>query len=208
MADTLASRSTSSCTVSRSPPITASNRGVEQESSAVSNSSCSELAWNRNITSNKWNELNEWGFMPPLCTCGLNWARRTSWGCWDEWDDTALQTQNLKFKPWRSEVEYATSRSRRLPTILNFYEWEIFRFFKTWIAEWGSNPRSPTFQAGSLNHCTSRLQLYLVRAAINRSTTTNYVAQIGLKQTHQLNLSRLHTSESNVCRRIETIPVP
>ena len=41
----------------------------------------------------------------------------TSWG-W--WDDTALQTQDLKFKPWRSEIEHATSRSRRLPTILSF----------------------------------------------------------------------------------------
>ena len=29
----------------------------------------------------KW---NEWGFGPPLCTSRLNWARRTSWGWWDE----------------------------------------------------------------------------------------------------------------------------
>ena len=35
----------------------------------------------------KW---NEWCFRK----CGLNWARNTSWGWWDEWDDTALQTQN------------------------------------------------------------------------------------------------------------------
>ena len=27
-------------------------------------------------------------------------------------------------------------------------------FFETWRPEWGSNPRSPTFQAGSFNHCT------------------------------------------------------
>ena len=40
----------------------------------------------------------------------LNWARGTSWGLWDEWDDTALQTQDSKFKPWRSEVEHATFR--------------------------------------------------------------------------------------------------
>ena len=50
----------------------------------------------------KWNES---GFRPPLCTYRLNWARRTSWGWWDDWDDTA---------------EHATSRSRRLPTILIF----------------------------------------------------------------------------------------
>ena len=33
----------------------------------------------------KWNES---GFRPPLCTYRLNWARRTSWGWWDDWDDT------------------------------------------------------------------------------------------------------------------------
>ena len=65
----------------------------------------------------KWNES---GFRPPLCTYRLNWARRTSWGWWDDWDDTVLQTQDLKFVPWRSEAEHATSRSRRLPTILTF----------------------------------------------------------------------------------------
>ena len=63
----------------------------------------------------KWNES---GFRPPLCTYRLNWARRTSWGWWDDWDDTVLQTQDSKFEPWRSAAEHATSRSRRLPTIL------------------------------------------------------------------------------------------
>ena len=65
----------------------------------------------------KWNES---GFRPPLCTYRLNWARRTSWGWWYDWDDTVLQTQDSKFEPWRSEAEHATSRSRRLPTILTF----------------------------------------------------------------------------------------
>ena len=63
---------------------------------------------------------NESGFRPPLCTNRLKWARRTSWGWWDDWDDTVLQTQDSKFEPWRSEAEHATSRSRRLPTILTF----------------------------------------------------------------------------------------
>ena len=53
-----------------------------------------------------------------LCAHRLNWTRRTSWGWWDDWDDTVLQTQDSKFDPWRSEDEHATSRSRRLPTIL------------------------------------------------------------------------------------------
>ena len=65
----------------------------------------------------KWSES---GFRPPLCTYRLKWARRTSWGWWDDWDDTVLQTQDSKFEPWRSEAEHATSRSRRLPTILTF----------------------------------------------------------------------------------------
>ena len=47
----------------------------------------------------KWNES---GFRSPLCSYRLNWARRTSWGWWDDWDDTALQTQDSKFEPWRS----------------------------------------------------------------------------------------------------------
>ena len=55
-----------------------------------------------------------------LCTYRLNWARRTSWGWWDDWDDTVLQTQDSKFEPWRSEAEHATFRSQRLPTILTF----------------------------------------------------------------------------------------
>ena len=59
------------------------------------------------------------GSRPPFCTCmyRLNCARRTSWGWWDDWDDSALKTQNLKFEPWRSEAEHATSRSRGLPTM-------------------------------------------------------------------------------------------
>ena len=60
------------------------------------------------------------GFRPPLCTNRLNWARRTSWGWWDDWSDTVLQTQDSKFEPWRFEAEHVTSRSRRLPTILTF----------------------------------------------------------------------------------------
>ena len=77
----------------------------------------SEMTLNCSPDKKKWNES---GFRPSLCTYRLNWARRTSWGWWDDWDDTVLQTQDSKFKPWRSEVEHATSRSRRLHTILTF----------------------------------------------------------------------------------------
>ena len=96
----------------------------------------------------KWNES---GFRPPLCTYRLNWARRTSWGWWYDWDDTVLQTQDSKFESWRSEAEYATSRSRRLPTILTFTRgWgrNIFVFFKP--PRPGTEPRSLAWEAAVL----------------------------------------------------------
>ena len=101
----------------------------------------------------KWNEMkwNESGFRPPLCTYRLNWARRTSWGWWDDWDDTVLQTQDSKFEPWRSEAEHATSRSRRLPTILTFTRgWgrNIFVSFKP--PRPGTEPRTLAWKAAVL----------------------------------------------------------
>ena len=101
-----------------------------------------------------WGALgNESGFRPPLCTYRLNWARRTSWGWWDDWDDTVLQTQDSKFEPWRSEAEHATSRSRRLPTILTFTRgWgrNIFCFFQT--AETGNRTPNSGVKGSSANH--------------------------------------------------------
>ena len=96
----------------------------------------------------KWNES---GFRPPLCTYRLNWARRTSWGWWDDWDDTVLQTQDSKFEPWWSEAEHATSRSRRLPSILTFTRgWgrNIFVSFKP--ARQGTEPRTLAWKAAVL----------------------------------------------------------
>ena len=98
-------------------------------------------------------QWNESGFRPPLCTYRLNWARRTSWGWWDDWDDTVLQTQDSKFEPWRSEVEHATSRSRRLPAILTFTRgWgrNIFCFFQT--AETGNRTPNSGVKGSGANH--------------------------------------------------------
>ena len=98
----------------------------------------------------KWNES---GFRPPLCKYRLNWVRRTSWGWWDDWDDTVLQTQDSKFEPWRSKAEHATSRSRRLPTILTFtHGWgrNIFCFFQT--AETGNRTPSSGVKSSGANH--------------------------------------------------------
>ena len=98
----------------------------------------------------KWNES---GLRPPLCTYRLNWARTTSWGWWDDWDDIVLQTQDSKFEPWRSEAEHATSRSRRLPTILTFPRgWgrNIFCFFQA--AETGNRTTNSGVKGSSANH--------------------------------------------------------
>ena len=96
----------------------------------------------------KWNES---GFRPPLCTYRLNWARRTSWGWWDDWDDTVLQTQDSKFEPWRSEAEHATSRSRRLPTILTFTRGWGRNNFVSFKPPWpGTEPRTLAWKAAVL----------------------------------------------------------
>ena len=93
----------------------------------------------------KWNES---GFRPPLCTYRLNWARRTSWGWWDDWDDAVLQTQDSKFEPWRSEAEHATSRSRRLPTILTFTRrWGRNIFVSLKPPRPGTEPRTLAWKA-------------------------------------------------------------
>ena len=99
----------------------------------------------------KWNKWNESGFRPPLCTYRLNWARRTSWGWWDDWDDTVLQTQDSKFEPWRSEAEHATSRSRRLPTILTFTRgWGRNNFVSFKPPRPGTEPRTLAWKTAVL----------------------------------------------------------
>ena len=80
------------------------------------------------------------GFRPPLCTYRLNWARGTGW--WDEWNYTALQTQDSKFVPWRSEAEQATSRSRRFPAILALFEWVGKNILFLWNLEDQSGVRT------------------------------------------------------------------
>ena len=114
----------------------------------------------------KWNESS---FRPPLCTYRLNWARRTSCGWWDDWDDTVLQTQDSKFEPWWSEAEHATSRSRRLPTILSITRgWgrNIFCFFQT--AETGKRAPNSGVKGSGANHYPRAPPLFRA-ARTNRS---------------------------------------
>ena len=96
-------------------------------------------------------EMNESGFRPPLCTYRLNWARRTTCGWWDDWGDTILQTQDSKFDPWWSEAEHATSRSRRLPTILTFTRgWGRNTFVSFKPPGPGTEPRTLAWKAAVL----------------------------------------------------------
>ena len=95
----------------------------------------------------KW---NAWGFTPPLCTCRLNWA---SWGWWDEWNDTVLQTQNSNFEPWRCEAEHINSPSQRLPQCWIFTsEWRrnIILFLWNLHARAGFEPTISDFPSRQL----------------------------------------------------------
>ena len=95
----------------------------------------------------KWNEC---GFMPPLCTYRLNWVRRTSCGWWDKLYDTALQTHNSKFEPWRSEAEHSIYRSLKLNIeSLRVSVEERFCFFETWRM---SGARTPDLQLCDVSH--------------------------------------------------------
>ena len=99
---------------------------------------------------------NEWGFRLPLCTYRLNWARRTSWGWLDEWNDTALQRENSKFELWRYEAKHATSHGGS-PKYWIFTSERGRKncFFETWKPEWGWTRDLSIFQAGSFNHFTT-----------------------------------------------------
>ena len=117
-------------------------------------------------------KLNESIFRPPLCTYRLNWARRTSWGWWDEWDDTVLQTRDSKLEPWRSEAEHATSRSRRLPTILTFTcGWGRFFFVSLQTAETGDRtPNSGVKGSGANNYPRAPALINMIAAAMQQKT--------------------------------------
>ena len=112
--------------------------------------------WLSPLTKMKW---NEWGFKPPLCTYRLNWARRTSWGSWEECDytyctpDTWFEIRALAV--WGRARYFSVTKAPHNIKCLRVSREESSCFFETWRPEWGSNPRSLTFQAGSFNHPTA-----------------------------------------------------
>ena len=81
----------------------------------------------------------------------MNQAKLGQENPWGRWDDTTLKTQDPKLKPWRSETEHASSRSRRLSTILSFTSvWgrNMFVFFKPQRPE--NEPRTLAWKAAVL----------------------------------------------------------
>ena len=149
----------------------------------------------------KWNES---GFRPPLCTYRLNWARRTSWGWWDDWDDTVLQTQDSKFEPRRSEAEHATSRSRRLPTILTFTRgWgrNIFVTFKPLRP--GTEPRTLAWKAAVLATTLGPPPLMLMNLACSIVVHLTQWARLG---TMTVFIRQNLTSTDVSFWRIKTVP--
>ena len=104
----------------------------------------------------KWIES---GFRPPLCTYRLNWARRTSWGWWNESDDTVLQTQDSKFEPWRSEAEHACKWTDTIATAESAdtflfsqpvdWHWQLIWISDSWDPDW----RIHRFSAARYKSC-------------------------------------------------------
>ena len=90
-----------------------------------------------------------------------------------------IETQDSKFQPWRSEAEHATSRSRRLPTILTFTRgWgrNIFCFFQT--AETGNRTPNSGAKSSGANHyprapaqCEMQLVIFYFQKQNGRQTT-------------------------------------
>ena len=95
-------------------------------------------------TSKKWNES---GFRPLLCTYRLNWTRITSWGWWDEWDDTV---------EIRALAVFGRARDlsvTEVPHNTEVYEWmekKHFGFFQT--AETGKRTPNSGVKGSGANH--------------------------------------------------------
>ena len=88
-----------------------------------------------------------------------NWVRRTSWGWWDEWGVTALQTQDSKLSP--VGLRPSTPTLGHNIQYLRLNREETFCFLETWMPEQETNPRSLTFLAGTRAPRPSVLLLHI-----------------------------------------------
>ena len=103
----------------------------------------------------KWNESD---FRPPLCTYRPNWARRASWGWWDEWDDSVLQTQDAKFEHVDGE--------------------KTFYFFQTAVT--GNRTPSSSVQGSGANHYPRTSALHYPRLKTLFIPQFNYTGLVRL----------------------------
>ena len=87
---------------------------------------------------------------------GLNRARRTSWGWWVEWDDTALRTNDSIFNTWRSEASTLTLGHAGYPQYRILTSERVMNILFLWNleAKVGFKPAISDYQAGSFNHYT------------------------------------------------------
>ena len=119
---------------------------------------------------NEW--MNEWmGF---YTTFMLNWTRRTSW----EWWDDCRHGFEIMAVWGRAHYFSITEASHNIESLCVSRE-ETFCFFETWMPERGLNPRPPTFQAGSFNHCTRAPATAIInlKSDVNRRQILTYNQQ-------------------------------
>ena len=76
------------------------------------------------------------------------------WGWWDRSDNIDLQKHDSKIKLWPPDVEQATSRSQRLPTMLILHDWAGKKHFVSLTPEYWKQGSSCVTD-GSDKHCTS-----------------------------------------------------
>ena len=113
--------------------------------------------------------MNECGFRPPLGTYRLNWARRTTWGWWDECPtDRGFEIRAMKV--------WGRARCLSVTEALHnteFYEWMEKKhvcFFQT--AETGKRTPSSSVKGSGANH-------YVHRVAVNKGRWTNAGWRLG-----------------------------
>ena len=93
----------------------------------------------------KW---NKWGSTPHLYTYRLNWVRRT-WGWWDEWGVTALQTQDSKLSPVGLRPSTLTLVHWGCPQYSIFTIEQGGKFLFLWNLNARAGDESATFLAGT-----------------------------------------------------------
>ena len=106
-------------------------------------------------------KINESGFIPLLCTYRLNWAWRTSWGWWDERDNTVLRHRIRISNPGDLRPSTLLLGHRSFPQyrVLRVDGEETFFSFKTQRPV--NKPRTPSVKGSGANHYRA-LNFYLL----------------------------------------------